>query len=297
MKVKGVLLIGVLLIFSWINGGEIKYPNVAGSFYTDNAKLLNKTVSEFINNAKVSLPDNMVVGIISPHAGYIYSGETAGYSFKALKTNNFAKYKRIFILGPSHYFRFKGLALPDFSYYRIPTGNMVIDESTVKKLSKNKYFQIKNTYFMKEHSVEVELPFINYVFPGVKIIPIVVGYVDKEMIPEIVKMLKPYLRDSLFVISSDLMHYKPEKVVQQKDKEILNLIISKKADTVLKKDLAGEVEACGIFPIYVFLNLIKDNDEIKGKILHMADSGKTTNNFNSVVGYGAVVFYKPLKKK
>ncbi len=276
---------------------ENKYPNVSGTFYSDNEKVLNEQIEQFLNNANVKLPKSKIIGILVPHAGYRYSGPTAGYAFKALQTNNYAQYKRIFIIGPSHYYKFKGLDLPDFSTYILANGNCAIDIKAVKELEHNKYFLKKNTYFYKEHSVEVELPFLNRIYPDIPIVPIVVGDINDSMIKNITYAFKPYLKDSLFIISSDLMHYRPRKVVAEADSRMLELIKNKDYKTMLQEDMAGKIEACGIYPIYIFLNLIKDDNSIQGKILNMSDSGESTYNLDNVVGYGSMVFYKEIKKK
>jgi AmmeMemoRadiSam system protein B len=274
-----------------------KLPNVLGVFYPEKDTVLNKEIKSFIDGAKVELPNCSIVGIISPHAGYRYSGSTAGYSFKALSTNNYAKYERIFIIGPSHFYQLSGAVVPLFDCYVLPNGRLPIDKKVVEELAKTDYIKLSNKEFEKEHSVEVELPFINYKYPKMKIVPIIVGSLNKTMITEIANNLKKYIDNSLFVISSDLSHYKTSAVCNKMDTELADIVVSKNSELFLKKNLSGEIEACGLFPISVFLKMIEKNDTIKAKLLKLSDSGSSAFNEDRVVGYGSFVFYKELKKK
>ncbi|MCD6580104.1 AmmeMemoRadiSam system protein B [bacterium] len=294
---KRINVLFFLLTAIFIFSMDFKHANVAGTFYSDNKNILNHQITSFLNNAEVKLPKSKIVGIIVPHAGYRYSGQTEAYGFKALQTNNYAQYKRIIIIGPTHYFEFNGLAIPKFSVYILPNGNCNIDIKAEKILKKNRSFIMKDTFFYKEHSIETALPFLNVIYPDIPIVPIIVGKITNAMMDDIIKDLKPFLKDSLFVISSDLMHNKPKDIVKKSDERILELIKEKDPETMLKESLSGKVQACGLYPIYIFLNLIKNNEEIKGKILHITDSGETSLGDDRVIGYGSMVFYKELKKK
>ena len=140
--------------------GNIRKPAVAGQFYTENSNLLDETISNFFANyAKKSSPDlnKKIRAIISPHAGYVYSGETAADTFYT--TKNFS-YKQAVILAPSHHSRFEGIALSNYTGYETPLGVLKSDQKITQKLLNSQYFTSKNNAHENEHAIEVQLPFL-----------------------------------------------------------------------------------------------------------------------------------------
>ncbi|CAO1625831.1 unnamed protein product [Sympodiomycopsis kandeliae] len=217
----------------------------AGSWYTSNGSKLDEQLSDWLNRVngndfpspwdiaqpeeeqdsdavdstdpssprrlgQMSLPITNLRAIISPHAGYSYSGPCAAWSYKCIPSD---QYKRIFILGPSHHYYLNGCALSKCKEYSTPLGALPIDVDTVKELSKEKLFSwMTQSQDEDEHSIEMQLPYLRKVFQGrqdVKVVPILVGSIDFKKEDQVGEILAPYLadRENLFVISSDFCHW------------------------------------------------------------------------------------------
>lgn len=183
----------------------------AGSWYPESEQSLRSQLESFIKETDPA--NHNVEGcriIISPHAGYSYSGPTAAYGFKAL---NWAKIKRVFILGPSHHFYLKGCALSRCRTYKTPLGELDIDTGTIKELASTGHFDdMSLSVDEDEHSIEMQLPFLRLVMPrghSVPLVPILVGNLDFEREVQYGRLLSGYLQDesNMFVISSDFCHW------------------------------------------------------------------------------------------
>ena len=171
------LLIGLmsLSIQSW-GGDMIKEPNVAGGFYSADPKELIDSIDYFKRSAGDVPADRKVLIAIAPHAGYIYSGPVAAYTFKAIARN---PYKTVVVIGPSHYFPFEGISVWRAGGFKTPIGTMPVDEDFAQALLKeDPEFQFLPQVFQREHSVEVELPFLQRTFEGIHIVPILMGNPD-----------------------------------------------------------------------------------------------------------------------
>ncbi len=146
----------------------IRKLKFANSWYEGDCKLLNKQLDNYLNNLTPSAKH--IFAIITPHAGYLYSGAIAGNAYATIAK---LKPKRIFLLGPSHYVGFEGVMLPQYNSFATPCGHMEIDQNVIKELKKNKLFQISNEIHANEHSLEIQLPFIYKLFPDAKLIPLI----------------------------------------------------------------------------------------------------------------------------
>ena len=259
----------------------IRTPAVAGQFYPNNPTKLRQNVEEHIGAA--TLPEGLrrVRAIIAPHAGYIYSGPTAGYAFKALATLPEGKWT-VFLLGPAHRVYFSGVALGSYSFFRTPLGDVPIAVNRVEgMLARSGLYAGEPRAHAYEHCLEVEIPFLQVGLRDFQLVPMLYGDVDPT---EIAKDLVEHLGDfDLIVVSTDLSHFHPYVGAQQLDKGLL--------DDLLAGDEAGVLrgEACGRSPIATLMQ-ISQQKSWKPQLLDYRNSGDTSGDLRQVVGYASVAY-------
>ena len=297
-------LILSLDIFSFAE--EIKKPNVSGAFYPCDAQTLSVQIDNFLNKANVEEVKAEIFALISPHAGYIYSGPVAAFGYKAIKSRN---YKTVIILGPSHFFGFNGISVWPQGSFRTPLGDVLVDEKFTKEL----IAQIQKARFIpeafaKEHSLEVQIPFLQKVLGnfsaiegggvtthcGWKIVPIVMGRLNLQDCKRLASVLKKIIagrRDVLVVASTDLSHYHPYSEAIDIDKRTLSYIENFDFDGLWREALIGNAELCGLRSVITTLILAKEQNINGVKVLKYANSGDTAGGKGKVVGYASVIIY------
>ena len=185
-----------------------RQPAVAGQFYPGTSAELQQTMKKMFAKAPEAANRAEVKAIIVPHAGYVFSGEVAAAAFNQADPSK--DYKTVFIIGCSHRNSYAGAAVYSIGNYITPFGEAPVDLETARKLSQeNKVMSFDPSYQQYEHSVEVQVPFVQYFLKkGVKIVPILLGTQDPSVCRKISEALKPYFTDeNLFVISTDFSHY------------------------------------------------------------------------------------------
>ena len=258
---------------------------VNGSFYPNSCEEIKKYIEYFnslLEKNKIYI-DNTIdpKAIISPHAGYVYSGFTANLAYNYFKNSN---YKTIVIIGPSHKVYLEGISVAQYSFYPTPCGDIEIDNKLSNQLIDK--FNYINFYpqVHKEHSTETQLPFIQYYTNNnIKVIELIYGKISYEKLSKVIEEL--YNKDTFFVISTDLSHFYTQQVAYQLDNICLEGI--KKYDINI---LNNGCEACGIIGIKAFLDIAKKHN-LKVKILDYRTSGDISNDFSKVVGYTSAVFF------
>ncbi|HOP86826.1 MAG TPA: AmmeMemoRadiSam system protein B [Syntrophorhabdaceae bacterium] len=275
--------------------GYIRDAVVSGSFYPSNPGLLKKEIEDYIKNAKVEEVTGNIVGMISPHAGYMYSGQVAAYGYKGVSK---FKYNTVIIFAPSHRVYIDGASIMDKGAYRTPLGTVEIDEEIAEKILK-KGDIVKNNIepHRYEHSLEVQLPFLQVVLKDFKLIPIVIGG-EIELCEPISSIVYEAIKDSkksfLIVGSTDLSHYYPYKKAVALDGiavKHLNAFDIKGAIDDYKK---GSFEACGIAPMITTMYLSRMLGASNAKVLKYANSGDVTGDKSGVVGYVSAIFFKAI---
>ena len=250
---------------------------VAGSFYPNDPVELGLVIKNLLNRGSNTKTCPKI--IISPHAGYIYSGIIAARAYSTiLSFKNLIS--RVVIIGPSHFVWFKGLAVPSDTYFSTPLGDVPVDRDAIKSLSD--YVVVNNEAHKKEHSIEVQIPFLQCVLSDFSIVPIVVGDASAEEVSRVIEILWGGT-ETLFVLSTDLSHYHSYDECNKIDK--------KTSEYILKKDfqkLSGEM-ACGYSGLRGMLNTV-NKLSIDGKLLGICNSGDTSGSKDRVVGYGAYSF-------
>jgi AmmeMemoRadiSam system protein B/AmmeMemoRadiSam system protein A len=280
-------------IQSW--GDMIKEPNVAGGFYSADPKEL----SDFIDNLEGStgaLPvDRKIEIAIAPHAGYQYSGPVAAYTFKAIARNH---YKTVVIIGPSHYFPFEGISVWPRGGFKTPLGTLPVDEDFAQSLLKeNSKFQFLPQVFEREHSIEVELPFLQKTFDSLHIVPILMGNPDLQVCRDLAVALDKLIgkrNDVLILISSDMSHYYTYDVANSMDALTLQAIEEIDPKKFFEGCISRKMEMCGFVPVTTALILARLRGIKHVEVLKHANSGDTSGDKAKVVGYSSVIFYTDL---
>jgi MEMO1 family protein len=284
--------------FSQINTTD-RQPVAAGRFYpADKAELL-RNLSQLFENCKKSPIHWQVRAIISPHAGYIFSGEVAASAYSAIPKN--AVYKNIFIIGSSHVMYFDGASVYNTGDYVTPLGRAQVNREIADKLIlSNKVFAFPVTAHAQEHSIEVQIPFIQYYFKDIPpIVPIIIGTDKENTIKKIAEALRPWFTpDNLFIISSDFSHYPAYKDAVENDSLTAVSIISGRPKTFLNtlennasKNITGlATSMCGWTSGLTLLYLAEGNVNLETKRLDYRNSGDSPSGGKAeVVGYNAMV--------
>lgn len=275
----------------------LREPCVAGKFYEDDVYRLKKTIEIYFNDA-VEKKGGKVRGLILPHAGYPYSGQIAADGFKQAQGYD---YDFIVILGTNHTVYPENFGfLYDGDGFKTPLGVTFLDKEINEKLAKiGECFKFNNNAHLREHSIEVQIPFIQTLFPKTKIVPIVVASYDKTHCEKIGRSLAEVIRgkNSLVIASSDLSHYPNFDVARFVDIETLksfcSMDIEKIIETKNKNEAKPNVDtsACGIGPVMVLIETMNQLGFKKARAISYANSGQTIiGDTDKVVGYGAVVF-------
>ena len=277
-KIKIVLLF--LLVITMENLNAQRACAVAGTFYSDNKTELSSQIKSLLQNA-AKFEEEDVQAIIVPHAGYVFSAETAATAYATLTK----KYDNIFVIGSSHHVSFDGASIYNIGNYTTPLGEIQTNHTIVSSLMKNPLFTYNSGAHTKEHTLEVQLPFLQSIYGNeLNIIPIIMATQNMESIIEISKILKPYFDDkeNLFVISTDLSHYPDYEDANVVDKRTLNSLLQNSPqefiNTIVKNEGSNTrglvTSACGWSSLLVLLNMTKD-ENYKYEIVEHKNSGDT----------------------
>ncbi|MCK4809457.1 MAG: AmmeMemoRadiSam system protein B [Candidatus Omnitrophica bacterium] len=265
------------------NAEEIKKAEFAGFFYPADSKDLNSSLDRYLKEAEVSPIEGEILGVICPHAGYIYSAAIAAYSFKILENK---KIDTVIILAPTHNYYFEGVSIYPQGFFQTPLGNLEVDSELAREFKNLNFVQFKKEYFNREHSVEVELPFIRKVMGEVKIVPVIfgsVGYEEMEHLAEKLFRISSR-RNIIIVVSTDLSHYHPYEAAVKIDSDTMNLIREKDSRKLWNTRSYSGGRACGMGPLITFLEYVKKK-RARIEILKYANSGDTAGDRSRVVGY------------
>jgi MEMO1 family protein len=287
----------------------IRLPAVAGYFYPSSKEDLRRSLASCFENSKIgpgaafpietkesaSKKSSRVNCFVVPHAGYEYSGPVAAFSYLKLSSLKNIKLTAI-ILGPNHNGIGSGVALSPSSKWRTPLGDIDVNRSICEELSRaSDLMDTDALAHLHEHSIEVQLPFLQAVLGSFSVVPISMMLQDNETSKDVSEAIRKVIlsgshKDENFVVlaSSDLTHYEPQREANQKDHKVLEKIRDLDVNgfyTVLERD---NVTACGYGPIACATRIAKAMGSVKGEVLKYATSGDSTGDYSAVVGYSAV---------
>jgi len=272
---------------------EIRESVVEGRFYPAERDGLENMINRFLNRVEKKQFEGELIGLIVPHAGYIFSGQVAAYAYKQLQNREF---DTIILLGPSHYTMFYGVSVGKFDYYDTPMGKIQVDKELAKTLiEKDKKIKFLPAAHQREHSLEVQLPFLQTVLKDFKILPIVMGDMDfdtcKMLSENLIKLTEN--KNVLFIVSTDLSHYHSYEEAIKIDKRTTDAIEEKDAESFYKGIKQNNYELCGSLPVVTILLLAEQMGEMHIELLNYSNSGEVLMGDTSrVVGYSAFAIYK-----
>ena len=256
---------------------RVRSPAVAGIFYPGGATALAANVDELLalHVPKVARRPR---ALVCPHAGYRYSGSIAAQAFSQIRG---ADYDQVVLMGPSHRVAFHGVALADVDAFDTPLGHLHLT-SKLGDLARHKLFFKANAPHEEEHSIEVELPFLQRVLAKFKLLPLVFGEVDEHAVA--LELGSLVAQNTLFVVSSDLSHYHDYDTASLLDRDTI--------DSILRLDVkaVSNAEACGRSPLAALLYLAASQNW-EPQLLGYQNSGDTAGDKARVVGYTAIAFY------
>jgi AmmeMemoRadiSam system protein B/AmmeMemoRadiSam system protein A len=297
MRKKAVPLILMFLFFistSWSQG--LRKAQLAGSWYPKEPDALSRLIDHYLQNVPMSsLPSGEILAIITPHAGYAYSGQVAAYAYKLIQNKNF---ESVVILSPSHRFGFEGCSVYPKGGYETPLGIAQVDAYLAAEISKATGFGYIPQAHKAEHAVEIQVPFVQKALPQAKIVPIVMGFPKKTMIQRLAEGLKQVIagKKILIIASTDLSHFLTQDEANKRDKKTITLIQGFKTAELIRKCAGGENIMCGGGPVVTTLLYGKDKADVD--ILRYSDSSQVSQDKSSVVGYlSAALIVKPSTKE
>lgn len=273
---------------------NIRKSVIAGTWYPGDPEKLKSEVKRYLDTVKEKEVriDGEIIGLIAPHAGYMYSGPVAAYAYRTLKKGQF---KRVLILAPSHRFPFNTASVYFRGAYETPLGVVPVDEEICENLkNSSSLIDFYPQAHSQEHSLEIQLPFLQYVLGDFHLIPIIVGGHGLEFAKRLADAIYNVVKGQkvLIVASTDLSHFYPYNVAVKLDRKIIERVEAGDAEG-LANDLSNNVsEACGGWPVVAAMLLAKKMGADAFKILHYANSGDVTGDKSSVVGYMAAVMFK-----
>lgn len=259
------------------SNASVRDPAVAGYFYPSDASELRATVESLLRRAAVSEAPTSTRTFIVPHAGYIYSGGVAATAYARLRQAR-PPIRRVVLIGPSHRVYLRGIAIPQADAFRTPLGEIPLDAARKRALLRRGDVILSDAPHELEHSLEVQLPFLQVLSDEFELIPLVVGDAPPEHIASVLDEMVDDA-DTLLLASSDLSHYLTYEEAQAKDAQTSEAILS------FASSLEGE-QACGAVPVNGLLTFAKRRRASITELARM-NSGDTAGDRSRVVGYGA----------
>ena len=277
---------------------KVRRAAVAGMFYDSSPQRLRDEINKYLHNATPERVEGELIALISPHAGYVYSGQAAAFGFKLLDK---AKIKRAVVIGPTHQVGFRGVSIPQVSGYETPLGVVKLDSAGCDMLRRQTLFTSIAEVHSQEHSLEVQLPFLQVVLgDDFTLIPMVVGQLRNGDYKTIADSLRQVVKKGdVVVISSDFTHQGPRfgYVPYKEDiKENIRKLDLGAVDIIIEKDCPKFIEyiedtgatICGRCPIGILLELLPE--DAKGTLLTYYTSGELTGDERETVSYVSLAF-------
>jgi AmmeMemoRadiSam system protein B len=264
----------------------IRRPVVAGQFYPGTAPKLRAMIELMV---KEDVTKEEVIGLVSPHAGYIYSGPVAGAVISRIKFKD-----TFIIMGPNHTGAGKPLSIMTEGVWQTPLGEVEIDSELAKKiLASSKHLEEDDRAHIHEHSIEVQLPFLQYFKPDFKLVPMVFGHpsgaIYKEVGKEIAAAVKALGREVVIIASSDMTHYEPQESAQKKDTQAIGAILKLDEDELLRRVAEFDITMCGYAPAVSLIVAAKELGATKAELVKYQTSGDVTGDYSAVVGYAGII--------
>lgn len=275
----------------------LREPAVSGIFYPKNPNELREDIESLFRdrnfgpgNLPPSSNNERIYGMVSPHAGYMYSGAVAAHGYYDLSSS---KFESALILGPNHYGLGSAVALMDKGTWETPLGKVEIDSEVAQSIHQDcDIISIDESAHSRDHCIEVQLPFLQYIKGEFKIVPIILINQGKNTCKKLGTDIYESIRDRnlIPIASSDLTHYEANNLAYEKDKLLISAILSLDIEKFYSVLISFNVTACGYGAIATVMEISKRMGATKGKLLKYATSGDIAGDNKSVVGYSSILF-------
>ncbi len=264
----------------------IRNPVVAGQFYPESASQLKAMIGGLVDEKAVK---QEVIGLVSPHAGYVYSGPVAGAVLSRVEFKD-----TFIILCPNHTGIGKPLSIMTEGTWKTPLGEVEIDSELSKQiLTTSGLLEEDQQAHQHEHSIEVQLPFLQYFKKDIKLVPIVLAYSTgatyKQIGKEIARAIKDLNKEVIIIASSDMTHYEPQESAQRKDNQAIEAILDLNEDELLKRVEELNISMCGYAPVASLISAAKELGARGAELVRYQTSGDVTGDYSAVVGYAGII--------
>ncbi len=270
-----------------VPGRRIRPPAVAGKFYPADAAGLTRLVDQLLDTVPVPDPVPEAAAYVVPHAGLRYSGPTAAHVYGRLRGTGSGT---VVLLGPAHYIPVRGCTVPTTERWATPLGEVPLDTELVQTLARDGHVAVDDVPFVPEHSLEVQLPFLQRSRPdGLRILPIVVGQSTVDDVVVTLEAIREAAPDTLLLCSTDLSHYQPYEVADAQDARTTQAVLDLAAERI------GPRDACGVFALRGLVGWAR-HQKLHPRVLYRCTSAQTGGSPDRVVGYAAVAFTGPAEQ-
>ncbi|MFC1957286.1 AmmeMemoRadiSam system protein B [Chloroflexota bacterium] len=264
----------------------IRNPVVIGQFYPESPDRLRSMIAELVDE---KAEKEEVIGLLSPHAGYIYSGAVAGATISRIKFKD-----TFIIIGPNHTGNGKPFSIMTEGVWKTPLGEVEIDSELGERiLASSEYLQEDSAAHQYEHSIEVQLPFLQYFKPDIKLVPIVFalasGDIYKEIGKGIAQAIKELNKEVVIIASSDMTHYEPQESAQEKDARAIEAVLNLDEDKLLERVQQLNISMCGYAPAVALITAARELGTVEAELVRYQTSGDTSGDYGSVVGYAGII--------
>lgn len=271
--------------------GDMRKSVIAGTWYPGSPRVLRADIENFFLNVPDVAIGGKIIGLVAPHAGYMYSGQIAAYAYRIIRGIVF---DAVIVIGPSHRTHFRGVSVYDRGGYETPLGVVPVDVDLARRIiDQNELISYIPAVHLQEHSIEIQLPFLQVALEEFRFVPLMMGDQSREVCEILSESICKATGDRkvLIVGSSDLSHFYSYERAVKLDSIVLGHI-EKMDHKALLKDLENDVcEACGGGPIIVTIMVSKRLGADRAGLLKYANSGDVTGETKGVVGYASAVFY------
>lgn len=274
----------------------IRNTCVSGLFYASSEDLLRENIKNFYDSISKDNKYTEIVAGITPHAGYVYSGKTACYTFKQLEDNI---PETFVILGPNHTGFGTNVDACDYDKWETPLGLIDVDNEFIDELLKvDENVCIDNTAHIKEHSIEVEIPFIQYICKEkpVKIVPLVISQQIPQLCEKLASSIKTVSeklnRKIVLIASTDLTHYEDSETAKYYDTKVMNSVNDMDTNQLVKDIIDYDITMCGYGPTICAIEYAKLSNANNSNVLKYSNSGDVSGDYDSVVGYMSAIISK-----
>jgi AmmeMemoRadiSam system protein B len=271
---------------------DIRPSPISGTWYDGNPRKLAARVDEYLSAAELPEIKGNIIAVIAPHAGHVYSGAVAGYAFAVIRE---LTPDLVVVLSPFHNIESHSLLTTKHQAYSTPLGNIEVDRAALLDLQLNLDFPITAIANDREHSLEIELPFLQRALKNeFKLLPLMIRAQEVNVAQKIGHALAQTLgnKNALIVASTDLSHFYDQQTAKILDEEMLKRFESFNPESIFDAERMGKGFACGHAAVAAMLRAARELGANKLQILNYATSGDVTGDHSSVVGYGAAVVYQ-----